>query len=540
MKHLIIFISSLLQLACVAQKPLTKQVSTSSKPKVIVGIMVDQMRYDFLYRFYDKYSEGGFKRLMNDGFNCKNNHYHYASTVTGPGHAHVYTGSIPSFSGITGNEWYNKFTKTDSYVVQDDDVSTIGDEPSSAGQMSPKNLLATTITDQLNIANQFRSKIVGVAIKDRGAILPAGHTGDAYWYNSRSAKWITSTFYKDKAPAWLDKFNALKLPEKYSEVAWTPVLGMEDYYETEEDDQPYENRINGEEKAVFPHRITPGGIASTPAGNTLTLDFALAAFENEQMGKDDITDFLAISFSSPDYAGHAFGPQSKEIEDMYLKLDLEIQRLLNKMDAEVGKGNYTVFLTADHGVAEIPAFLKKHNIPAGVFLTSEYKKPLDDALLKNFGEGEWILATDNYQFYLNKPLMREKGVTKAQILAVAQEVLLPLEGVHDVIDLEDISEESVPPYFKTLLSNIYHPKRSGELMLLLDPAWFTGYTRGTTHGTMYNYDTHVPLVFYGWGVKQGETSEPTFISDIAASLAQILNILEPNACVGTPVEDLFD
>ncbi len=520
--------------SCVAQKN-QKPTPVVAKPKLVVGIVVDQMRYDYLYRFYDKYSDGGLKRLMNEGFNCRNNQYHYASTVTGPGHAHIYTGSVPAISGIVGNDWYDKQRKIDRYVVQDDDVKLVGEGSESAGKMSPMQLKVTTITDQLRIASQFQSKVIGVAIKDRGAILPAGHTGSAYWFDSRGGNWITSSYYQESLPDWASEFNNQGLAKKYSENLWETLMPISDYTETEEDEQGYESNISGESKPVFPHKISLGSLASTPFGNTLTLDFALAAMKGEKLGKGEFTDFLAISFSSPDYAGHAFGPQSKEIEDIYLKLDLDFQRLLTTLDSELGAGNYSVFLSADHGVAEIPAFLKKHNVPAGFFLGNEFKGMVDKALNKALGEGNWILNTDNYELYLNQELMSKKKVTETEIRDILKETLNLEEGIYNVISLKDLESENIPEYYKEKLRNIYNPKRSGELMILPEPAWFSGYKTGTTHGTMYAYDTHVPLLFYGWGINKGETTEPTYISDIAPTIAQLLKILEPNGSVGKPV-----
>lgn len=508
-----------------------------TKPKLVVGIVVDQMRYDYLYRFYDKYSDNGLKRLMNDGFNCRNNHYHYASTVTGPGHAHIYTGSSPAISGIVGNEWHDKVENKDHYVVDDSTVNIVGDGRPNNGKMSPNNLKVTTITDQLRIASQFNSKVIGVAIKDRGSILPAGHTGMAYWYDAYSGNWITSDFYQKELPTWVTKFNAQKLPETYIAKGWETLRPIESYVETEADDQPYEATISGEPKAVFPHKITMASIASSYYGNELTKKFALAAFDAENLGRGAYTDFLAVSFSTPDYVGHAFGPQSKEIEDVYIRFDLDIAEILNHLDATLGKGTYSVFLSADHGVAEIPSFLRKHNINSGLFTGSDMQKKAEAALVAKFGEGKYIDASDNYQLYLNHKTLKSKKLTTTDALEAVKEVLEKEEGIYTVVDISKGDFGSIPTYYKEKLNTIYNPKRSGELMVLVEPAWFSGYTKGTTHGSMYAYDTHVPLLLYGWGIKKGETTKSTYISDIAPTIAQLLNILEPNGNIGKPVSE---
>ncbi len=529
-----IVLITLISISCIAQKSKNKP-ATLPKPKLVVGIVVDQMRYDYLYKFYDKYSEGGLKRLMNDGFNCRNNHYHYASTVTGPGHAHIFNGSVPAISGIVGNEFYDKQLKTTRYVVQDDTRKVIGNGNAQSGNMSPENMKVTSITDQLRIASQFKSKVIGVAIKDRGAILPAGHTGTAYWLDNRSGNWLTSDYYMNALPQWVNEFNDQKLAEKYLQQTWEPLLPLAQYTETEDDDQPYENTISGESKAVFPHAVKMSSLASTPWGNTFTLDFAMAALKAEKLGKGQETDFLCVSFSSPDYAGHAFGPQSKEIEDIYLRLDLDFKKMLETLDKEVGVGNYTVFLSADHGVAEIPVYLKKHNVPAGFFVGNELVKMAEGILKAKFGSEGWIINSDNYQLYLDMEKVKTAGLKVDDLVLALREAMALENGIYNVVNLINIEQENIPEYYKEKLRNIYNPKRSGEIMVLFEPAWFQGYLKGTTHGTMYAYDTHVPLLFYGWGIQKGETTATTHIADIAPTIAQLLHILEPNGSVGTPI-----
>ncbi|MCP9770045.1 alkaline phosphatase family protein [Lacihabitans sp. LS3-19] len=516
-------------LATQAQKP------KAEKPKLVVGIVVDQMRYDYLYRFYSKYTAGGLKRLMTEGYNCRNNQYHYASTVTGPGHAHIFNGSSPAISGIVGNEWYDKTIGKTTYVVSDSTANVVGLGSATAGKMSPRNMKVSSITDQLRIASQFQSKVIGVAIKDRGAILPAGHTGQAYWYDAGSANWITSDFYLKQLPAWVNSFNDKKIAQELVSKPWETMMPLDKYTETEEDDQPYEATMSGEPKAVFPHKVTLGGIATSPYGNDLTLKFGLAAIDGENLGMGQQTDFLTLSFSSPDYVGHSFGAQSKEIEDVYLKLDKNIAELLSHLDKKLGIGNYTVFLSADHGVAEIPAFLKKHNVPSGLFLGGELEKKAEAALGAKFGEGKYILSADNYQMYLNMDLLNQKSISVDQVTQTLKTEFLKTEGIYNVINLSEGKANDVPQVFRDKLTNIYNPKRSGEVMVLVEPGWFAGYVKGTTHGTMYPYDTHVPLLFYGWGINKGENLNITHISDIAPTIAMLLKILEPNGSIGSPI-----
>ena len=543
MKNILFISLTLLFFGCKAQQPAKNNQNSLQepiKPKLVVGIVVDQMRYEYLYRYADRYTENGFKRLMGEGFNCRNHQYHYASTVTGPGHAHVYTGSVPAISGIVGNSWYNKQDGTVEYVVSDTTQSTVGEGSASTGQMSPENLKVTTISDQLRIANQYRSKVVGVAIKDRGAILPAGHTGSAYWYDAGKGNWVTSTYYAKELPSWVNAYNSLKKADAYAAQPWNTLYDLSTYTQSEEDDQPYESTLSGETKAAFPHTFSKREIATTPFGNTITLDIALEALKNEELGKDDITDLLAISFSSPDYVGHYFGPQSVELEDVYLRLDREIERLLNTLDQEVGKGNYTVFLTADHAVAEIPAYAKKHNLPAGLFTGNEIQKKANDILSAKYGENKWIISQENYELYLNKPLLAEKNLSVEQVKNTIKNEMILMDGIYNVINLSEVGSESIPTFYKEKLLNIYNPKRSGEVMVLIEPGWMSGYTKGTTHGSMYAYDTHVPMLWYGCGIPKGETTRTTYIADIAPTVAELLHILEPSGSVGEPIQEILE
>lgn len=539
---LLIFFVSISLSAQKKKATVSFEASTPDKPKLVVGIVVDQMRYDFLYRYSEKYSSNGFKRLMNEGFNCRNNHYDYAPTVTAAGHAAIFTGSIPAINGIIGNEWFNQKTGKSVYCVEDTTVNTIGSD-SKAGLMSPKNLLVSTITDQLKIANNFQSKTIGIALKDRGSILPAGHTADAaYWFDSKNGAWITSSFYMNDLPQWVKDFNAMKMPQKYMADGWKTLLPIAQYTESTADNQLYEAKLSGEKTPTFPHELAAQSgvnllevIRTTPFGNTLTKDFALAAIQNENLGKSPKTDFLTISFSSPDYVGHTFGPNSIETEDTYLRLDKDIADILTNLDNTVGKGNYLVFLSADHGVADIPGFWQSQHLPAGVLDANASSKEVKAALKNAFGEGEFIRAEDNSQLYLNENLLEEKKITYDQVYEVVRKIMLKRDDVADVVNLHNLASSTLPAYQLNYIKNGLNPRRSGDIMIVLNPGWFTGRKQGTTHGSLYAYDTHVPLLFYGWKVKAGETTLRTNISDISPTVADLLSILEPNGNVGNVI-----
>ena len=517
------------------------KTSPPAQPKLVVGIVVDQMGYDFLVRYDAKYGKDGFKRLVREGFSCKNAHYNYIPTYTAPGHTCVYTGSVPAITGIAGNDWFDQHTGKSVYCTDDSTVRTVGSE-SLAGQMSPRNLLVTTITDQLKLSNNLKSKVIGVALKDRGAILPAGHLGNgAYWFDSFSGNWITSDYYLKELPGWVKEFNNRKLPSKYLSQPWTPLLNAAQYTESTADDQPFEGSFQGETKPVFPHDLPKLKkadfelIRTTPFGNSLTKDFALAAIKGENLGKGAATDFLAVSFSSTDYVGHQYGPHAIETQDTYLRLDRDIAELLTFLDGYLGKANVLVFLSADHGVAPVAGYMQQLRIPSGIFDGRKTIGDLKKKLAADLGEGDWIRSYQNQQLYLNHSLLQQKDKDMEDVFKTIAPYLLQQEGVADVVNLHEIGESNLPDYLVGYLKNGTHRKRSGDIYLALEPNWMEGRKQGTTHATFYNYDTHVPIIFYGGLVKPGSSVSRVHVTDIAPTVAQLLNIQEPNGCIGTPV-----
>lgn len=341
------------------------------RPKLVVGLVVDQMRWDYLYRYYDLYGEGGFKRLLNEGFSCENTQLNYVPTVTAIGHTSIYTGSVPSIHGIAGNDFIFRNTGRQTYCTDDDSVHGVGSD-NAAGRMSPRRLLVTTVGDELHLATNFRSKVISVSLKDRAAILPGGHTADAaYWFDSKTGRWITSSYYMERLPEWVDAFNRTDPARRLLEQDWNTLYPIERYVQSTADDTPYEKPFEKGGKPVFPVPTSKllktegyGIIRNTPYGNTLTLQMARQAIEHEAMGRDEETDMLAVSLSSTDYVGHQFGPNAVETEDTYLRLDKDLADFLDYLDQQVGAGNYTLFLTADHAAAHNTRFLTDHGIPA--------------------------------------------------------------------------------------------------------------------------------------------------------------------------------
>lgn len=512
------------------------------RPKLVVGIVVDQMRWDYLYRYYDSYADdGGFKKILRNGFSAENTLIPYTPTVTGCGHASIYTGSVPAIHGIVGNNWFDKNLNREVYCAEDKTVKTVGSN-TDAGLMSPVNMFTTSICDELRLATNFRSKVIGIAIKDRGSILTAGHSANAaYWYDSRTGDWITSSYYMNELPKWVSGFNAKKLVDKYYQQDWQTLYPLNKYVQSDQDERPYESKIFGSTK--FPHNLKQfigknyGILPSTPYGNTMTFEFAKAALTAEQLGADNITDFLAISFSSPDYVGHSFGPNSVEVEDTYLRFDKELGEFLNFLDTKVGKNEYLVFISADHGAAHVPQFLKDNKIPAGSFSYRAIDS-LNRSLQEKFGHEKLVTGLYNYQLYLNHQAIKDANLNKEEVKEWIIENITRHSGVARAFDIKELSQTTLNARLKDMLANGYYPDRCGDIQLILQAQWIEGFaTTGTTHGLWNPYDAHIPFLLYGWGIKQGKTNRETYMSDIAPTIAALLKIQMPSGNTGKVVEE---
>ncbi|NHA07632.1 alkaline phosphatase family protein [Mucilaginibacter sp. HC2] len=550
LKHLLLVPLCVAAVSVSAQK---KKVSTIpataslSHPKLVVGLVVDQMRWDYLYRYYDRYQTGGFKRLLNEGFTCENTNIDYIPTVTAAGHTCIYTGSVPALHGIAGNDFIIQATGKSMYCTDDSTVQAVG-STSKAGQMSPRNLLVTTVTDELRLATNFRSKVIGIALKDRGGILPAGHTANAaYWFDDESGNWISSTYYMTGLPAWVTKFNDQKIAEKYLKQDWNTLYPVNTYVQSTPDNSPrYEGKFGGTEAPTFPIKTSElykgkvGMIRSTPFGNSMTLDLARAAVEGEQLGKNVVTDFLAVSLSSTDYVGHQFGPNSVEAEDTYLRLDKDLASFFSYLDATVGKGNYSVFLTADHGAAHNPTFLTDHKIPAGFW--DDYKAVVDmEKLMEDkFKVKNLIRSMANYQVTFNNSIIKKEGLNIDALKQICIDYLQAQPAIAFAVDMQRAQTANIPEDLRTRIINGYNVEHSGVIQIILKPGYFTGHgSTGTTHGAWNPYDTHIPLVFMGWGIKHGSLTRQTHMADIAPTVASLLHIQAPNGNIGKTISEVL-
>ena len=534
-------------LSVFSMKAQKNQSAATPKPKLVVGIVVDQMRWDFLYRYESKYGNGGFRRLLSQGYSFSNVMIDYVPTVTALGHTSIYTGSVPSIHGIAGNDWTDRETGKNVYCTTDASVKGISASSEKIGAHSPHNLWSTTITDQLGMATNFRSKVVGVSLKDRASILPAGHnpTG-AFWFDEGTGNFVTSSYYMNELPQWLKNFNAQNWGEKLVANGWTTSLPLSQYTESTADDVPWEQLLGSAKTPTFPYNnlaadyaAKKGIIRTTPFGNSLTLKVAEAALDGYQMGRNAETDFLAINIASTDYVGHSFGPNSVEVQDTYLKLDKDLEQFFNMLDKKVGKDNYLVFLSADHGAANALGYMQANKMLTGLF-DEGLQKNLEEELKVKFSQEKLIWAIDNYQIYLNHKLIRENNL---DVEAVKQQLLSYLNKdprVLYAVDLAKVGSSAIPEPIKSRIINGYNWQRSGDIQIISHDGMLPNYAKkGTTHSVWNSYDAHIPLIFMGTGIKKGASAKAYHMTDIAPTLAHILKIENPSGNIGNPITEVL-
>ncbi len=540
-----------------------QMTAQTQRPKLVVGIVVDQMRYDFLHRYSDHYGEDGFKRLLREGFSFDSTNYNYIPTVTAAGHASIYTGTTPSHHGIIGNSWYDRTLRSSVSNVGDSSVQLVGSEVPNPDGKSPAYLLSKTITDQIRAEMGPEAKIISVSLKDRGAILPGGHSANAaYWhdYETSPGNFVTSSFYRDSLPNWVADFNSEGRSETYMGQVWNTLLPMEEYDESAPDDNGYESVMRGKEAPVFPYDMAAirdayeenepylGVLWVTPFGNTLLKDFAIRALRAEQLGKDEITDALCISFSSTDLAGHTFGPQSVEVEDMYLRLDRDIAELLQVLDQEVGKGEYLLFLTSDHGAQPVVSYAVEKGLPAGLAVIPRFEHSLNFSLSLKYGAFNWIESFGTEEIYLDHALIAEKGVSLLEMQQAVADFMKEQPGVRYALTATELRENKFDSGLQAMAQNGFYADRSGDVLLVYEPGYLATYdyrtpitkVRGTQHGSGYEWDTHVPLLWFGAGVPNGASERRVHPIDIAPTLARYLNIPQPESATGHPLPELFE
>ena len=515
-----------------------------ARPKLVVGLVVDQMRWDYLYRYYNRYSEGGFKRLLKSGFSFENAIIPYTPTVTAAGHACIYTGSVPAINGIVGNSWIERLTGKLMYCTADNTVQSVGTK-SDDGEMSPKNMFANTIGDELRFASNFKSRVFGIGLKDRGAILPAGHSANAaYWFDDATGNWITSTYYMNTLPTWVDEFNGQKMPDAYIKTGWNLLYNINKYDQSIPDDNRFEKNIPGEKTVTFPHNFSSNegkdfiSVRFSPFGNSFTLDFAKQMIVKEKLGATGQTDMLCISLSSTDYIGHIFGPQSIEMEDTYLRLDKELESFFANLDKTFTNKNYIVFLTADHGAAYTPDYMKAMKQSAGTLMEANVKKTLNTALEEKFNAKNIIASALEYQLFLDNKLIDSLKLNRNEIEADIIKKLLAMPEVSNAFSLNNPAQILLPEFLKQRFVNGFFYNRCSDVQYILKPQYTDGTGKGTDHGSWNPYDAHIPLLFFGNGLKQGKTNREVYMTDIAPTIAAMLKIQMPSGSVGKVLEEV--
>ena len=546
MRQVFIVIISFCSLASFSQtsQPISQQIQ---RPKLIVGIAVDQMPWDFLYRYYDRYSNDGFKRILNGGVTCENMTINYIPSVTGVGHATLFSGAVPAMSGITGNEWIDQLTGRSMYCVSDSTVDGVGANSPAEGRRSPRNMLVTTITDELRLATNFQSRVIGVSLKDRAAILSAGHVANAaFWFDDPSGRFISSTYYMQQLPDWVMKFNALDRPTKLVENGWSTLFPVNTYKQSDTDTAMYEGKFSGETTTAFPHDMkniyqkNKGSLRSTPFGNTLTLEFALAALDAYQLGKGKATDFLTINFASTDAVGHMFGPNSIEAEDTQLRLDRDLASLMKALDAKVGKGQWLLFLSADHGVSSAIGYNQRFKVPGNYAYTRQMLDSLNKILNEEFKFPQLVRSFSNYQVSFDQNKINSNNLDFEAIKKSAISFLQRQPAVLHVVDISKVGASPLPEHLKKMIANAYLFKRSGSIQFILNPGWFDSPSRtGSTHGSPHLYDTHLPLLFYGWNIKPGRVTREVHMTDVAPTLATMLRVQTPSGSSGNVISEII-
>ncbi|MCF0198085.1 MAG: alkaline phosphatase family protein [Bacteroidaceae bacterium] len=535
MKHRISYLNRIARVrAAVLICLLLWGVHTVAQPRLVVGIIIDQMRWDYLERYGSRFGTGGFQRMMREGYNATYCHVNYLPAVTAVGHACVYTGTVPAFTGIASNYFYKDGVRV--YAAEDKEVHTVG-STSAYGQMSPRNLLPTTVTDELRLATNFRGKTIGVALKDRAAILPAGHAATAaYWMDGgKNTDFITSSYYMEELPQWVRDFNARKLAEQYMQRNWPKQLkyAPETYVQSHGFDPRIEHMVGDE-------------IRNTPWGASITFDMAMAAIEGEELGSDDVPDMLTVSVSSTDALSHRVGTHSPYIEDAYLWLDDDLTRFFQFLDQKVGRGRWTAFLTADHAGQHAPQFREDHKLPSQVWESSRIVPALNTLVERSFGKtGPFVINIHDYRIDLDEATIRRAGLTPEQVCDVVCDSLRRMPEVQYAFDMERMPDY-LPEPLRTMTRNGYHPKRSGRIMVVPEAGVMEAFRygdhqnkKGASHALWTPDDTHIPCLFLGYGVPQGRRdSRPCRIVDIAPTVAQVLGIQQPSACVGQPLFDI--
>ena len=515
------------------------------KPRLVVSIVIESLKYDQLEKFRDKLGENGIKRLINEGTYFKNASYEYMLTQSAPGHATISTGAEPSFHGITSDDWYVPLKNELINCTKDVTVNSVGGSFES-GLHSPVNLLVSTFSDELKMSSNKSSKVFGVGLRESSAIFSAGHSANAaYWFDNRTGTWMSSTYYINSLPPWVNDFNAMKYSDTYLNSTWNLLRSAKDYADCLPDSNKFESGFNN--RNYFPYDLKKirskndySLLRETPFGNSLTADFAIRLIQNEKLGKGESIDYLSICFAATDYIGHRFGPSSVEMGDAILRLDDDIKNLITYLNDSIGKKNVLICFTAAHGMCEIPAVLEQNKIPSGYFKQNQALQLLRSYLNAVYGEGNWVKGYSERQIFLNRTLIEDARLSLDDVQKKVARFLVQFTGVeaaypYSAFEANDFGNGNL----KRIINN-FSPQRSGDVIVILNPGWVeqsSDYV--TNHNSPYEYDSHVPLIWYGWTVNRSTVTRKVNMTDIAATLSILCKVPYPNACTGEPMFELF-
>jgi predicted AlkP superfamily pyrophosphatase or phosphodiesterase len=539
--------------------------SVKNKPKLILQITVDQLRGDLPTRYYDRLGEGGFKYLWDKGVVYSNAHHAHANTETIVGHATLATGTHPSMHGMIGNIWYDRELGHTTYNIEDPDYKLLTEgsdvddkteiDPTQRAARSegrsPAAILVSTFSDELSSYTGGKAKVFGVSVKDRGAVSMAGHAGKAFWFSKASGEFVTSNYYYDKYPQWVNDWNKKKLASKYAGKTWDLLHDQNQYMFGDSDDREWETDLAGFGR-VFPHPYGKGDgkyyttlLTVSPAGDELTLDFAKTLIDAEQIGKDEVTDYLSVSFSSTDYVGHVFGPSSLEAEDNILRLDRSLAELFQYVDKQVGLENTLIVLSSDHGGPDAPGYLNTLNIPAGYIDPDNWdKEKAISRIKKQFKiKGKLFEGYHHPYLYFSEKVKKNKLIDKEALEKAVVRELTALQGVSLAVSSTALEGGNLPDtyLYRAVLNNFYS-KRSGDIYIVFEPNWFIndfdGLTVASTHGSPWQYDTYVPIVFAGAGLESKTVNRKVYTIDIARTLSAYVGAKPPSGTVGNILHEI--
>jgi len=524
------------------------QKKFSNPPKLIVGITIEEMRYEMLLRYWDAFTDDGFKQVIDEGALCTQVHHNYLITQNAPGHATIVTGTNPSYHGIIADRWYDKLSK--KYIgAADEKKYNLMNGRITFGNFTPENLLASSIGDELKLATNDSSKVISIATNPVSSVISGGRLADyAFWFNDENGKWITGNYYIDSLPEWVHEFHEKDFRNIYMKQTWSTLYSLEENYQSSlPDDNPFEIGIRLY-RYTFPYDLNylknrSGNykyLKYTPFGNTYTKDFAISTIIGENLGKDNFTDFLNVSFSASSYAGDLFGPRSVEIEDVFLRLDRDIKHFIDFLNNHIGIENVLIYITSDRGVADVPEYLKYKKQNAGIFEPQKALSLLNSYLSILYGDGDWIDFYQSGQLYINQQMIDQSGVVLSEIQEQAAGFLVQYSGVADAVPAMSLINSQFTAGVKEKMQNSFHQKRSGDVIVNLEPGWIEKDGKTTGSGSGYNYDTHVPLIWYGWKVKNSRIDENIETTAIAPTIAWILKITSPNASIGKPVYQIIE